>query len=168
MLDTGLTEDFKWMHPCYTLNGKNVVLIHGFKEYCALLFFKGALMKDTDGVLIQQTENVQSQRQIRFTSSEQIIKLKPVIGKYVREAIEIEKSGKKVELKKTGDYEIPVEFQTRLDEDPELKNAFESLTPGRQRAYFFYFSTAKQPKTRESRIEKYLDRIMKGEGLNDE
>ena len=167
MLDTGLTEDFKWMHPCYTLNGKNVVLIHGFKEYCALLFFKGALLEDTDGVLIQQTENVQSGRQIRFTSSEQVIKLKPVIRKYVREAIEIEKSGKKIELKKTPDYEIPVEFQTRLDEDPELKNAFESLTPGRQRAYLFYFSTAKQPKTRISRIEKHVDRILNGKGMYD-
>lgn len=167
ILDTGLAENFKWMHPCYTFNGKNVVLIHGFKNYCALLFFKGALIEDTDKLLIRQTENVQAQRQIRFTSIDQINKLKPVIRKYLGEAIQIEKAGKKVEFKKTRDYEIPLEFQNRLDEDAGLKNAFESLTPGRQRAYMFYFSSAKQSKTRVARIKKHLDRILSGKGMYD-
>lgn len=162
-----LEEDYKWMHPCYTFNDKNVVLIHGFKEYCALLFHKGALIKDTAGILIQQTENVQSQRQIRFTNIEQIIKLKPVIKEYITAAIEIEKSGKKVEMKKVVDYPIPQEFQKALTEDNLLNKAFYSLTPGRQKGYLFYFNQAKQTKTRESRIEKYYQKILNGKGFDD-
>lgn len=167
IMDCGLNEEYKWMHPCYTLNGKNVVLIHGFKEFCAILFFKGAIMEDPMGLLVQQTENVQSGRQLRFTSSEEIDKKGPVIKQYVIQAINIEKSGKKVELKETKDYEVPEEFQKKLDENSELKKAFTTLSPGRQRAYLFYFATAKQSKTRESRIEKYLDKIMSGKGMDD-
>jgi len=162
-----LDEDYKWMHPCYTLQGKNIVLIHGFKEYCALLFHKGALLKDPEGILIQQTENVQSARQIRFTDISQIRKQESVIKAYIREAIEIERSGKKVSLKQTADYPVPEEFQERLDENPDLKNAFNALTPGRQRAYLFYFSQAKQSTTRVSRIEKYLPKILNGKGIDD-
>ena len=162
-----LREDYKWMHPCYTLQEKNVVLIHGFKEYCALLFHKGTLLKDLEGILIQQTENVQSARQIRFTDLSQIKEWEPVIKTYINEAVEIEKSGKKVALKKVSDYPVPEEFQRRLDEDQDLKNAFYALTPGRQRAYLFYFSQAKQSKTRESRIEKYIPAIFGGKGLDD-
>src|SRR5690606_31157184 len=146
-----LEEDYKWMNPCYTFQGKNIVLIHGFKEYCALLFHKGALLKDLKDILIQQTENVQSARQIRFTNAEQIIKLKPVIKEYIKEAIEIEKSDKKVEMKKVADYPIPEEFQRALNEDKTLNKAFYSLTSGRQKAYLFYFNQAKQSKTRETR-----------------
>lgn len=167
VLDSELTEDYKWMHPCYTLNDKNVVLIHGFKEYCALLFFKGALLKDPKGILIQQTGNVQSARQIRFTNISQIRNLESDIKSYIREAIEIEKSGLKVELKKTSDYQIPEEFQLRLDNDQDLRSAFRALTPGRQRAYLFYFSQAKQSSTREARIEKCLPQILAGKGLDD-
>ncbi|QNL52588.1 YdeI/OmpD-associated family protein [Olivibacter sp. SDN3] len=162
-----LKEDYKWMHPCYTFQGKNIVLIHGFKEYCALLFHKGALIKDTKDVLIQQTENVQSARQIRFTDVEQIIKLKPVIRDYINEAVEIEKSGKKVEMKKVADYPIPEEFQRALDEDKALTKAFHSLTSGRQKGYLFYFNQAKQSKTREARIEKYYQHILDGKGIDD-
>lgn len=162
-----LREDYKWMHPCYTLQEKNVVLIHEFKEYCALLFHKGALLKDLEGILIQQTENVQSARQIRFTNLSQIKEWEPVIKTYINEAVEIEKSGKKVALKKVSDFPVPEEFQRRLDEDQDLKNAFYALTPGRQRAYLFYFSQAKQSKTRESRIEKYVPAIFGGKGLDD-
>ena len=162
-----LEEDYKWMHPCYTFRGKNIVLIHGFKEYCALLFHKGALIKDTKGVLIQQTENVQSARQIRFTDIGQIVKLKPVIEEYIKEAVEIEKSGKKVEMKKASDYPIPEEFQRVLDEDKELNEAFYSLTPGRQKGYLYYFNQAKQSKTREARIEKYYQQILDGKGMDD-
>lgn len=162
-----LEEDYKWMHPCYTFEGKNIVLIHGFKEYCALLFHKGALLKDPKNILIQQTENVQSARQIRFTNAEQIIKLKSVIKDYIKEAIEIEKSGKKVELKKVADYPIPEEFQRALNEDKALNKAFYSLTSGRQKAYLFYFNQAKQSKTRETRIEKYYQHILDGKGIDD-
>lgn len=162
-----LEEDYKWMNPCYTFQGKNIVLIHGFKEYCALLFHKGALLKDLKDILIEQTENVQSARQIRFTNAEQIIKLKPVIKEYIKEAIEIEKSGKKVEMKKVADYPIPEEFQRALNEDKTLNKAFYSLTSGRQKAYLFYFNQAKQSKTRETRIEKYYQHILDGKGIND-
>lgn len=162
-----LTEDYKWLHPCYTVNGKNIVLIHQFKEYCALLFHKGVLMSDPDRLLIQQTENVQSARQLRFTSVEQIKELESVIKDYINEAIEIEKSGKKVALKETADFDVPEEFQTKLNTDNDLKRAFNALTPGRQRAYLFYFSQAKQSKTREQRIEKYIPKILDGKGMDD-
>lgn len=162
-----LEEDYKWMHPCYTFQGKNIVLIHGFKEYCALLFHKGALIKDTKGILIQQTENVQSARQIRFTNIEQIITLTPVIKDYIREAIEIEKSGKKVAMKKVTDYPVPEEFQRALSEDKSLNEAFYSLTSGRQKGYLFYFNQAKQSKTREARIEKYYQHILDRKGMDD-
>ena len=162
-----LHEDYKWMHPCYTLGGKNVVLIHGFKEYCALLFHKGALLKYPEGILIQQTENVQSARQIRFTDITRIKKQRAVIKRYIREAIEIERSGMKVKLKETAEFPVPEEFQSRLNKNPDLKNSFEALTPGRQRGYLFYFSQAKQSKTRESRIEKYIPNIIQGKGIDD-
>jgi len=162
-----LEEDFKWMHPCYTFEGKNVVLIHGFKEYCALLFHKGVLLKDPKNILIQQTENVQSARQIRFTNTEQIIKLKSVIKDYVKQAVEIEKSGKKIEMKKVSDYPIPEEFQQALNDDKELNKAFYALTPGRQKGYLFYFNQAKQSQTRQTRIEKYYQQILDGKGIDD-
>ena len=167
VLNCGLTEEYKWMHPCYTFEKKNIVLIHGFKEYCALLFFKGALLKDTDGILIRQTENVQAARQIRFTSVREISKLKSILKKYIYEAVEVEKAGLKVKMKKTSDFKIPEEFQNKLNKIPSLKTAFNALTPGRQRAYIFYFSQAKQSKTREVRVEKYLQQILKGKGLDD-
>lgn len=173
LLDCDLFEDLKWGQPCYmfTLSGgkekKNIVLIHGFKEYCALLFFKGALLKDPKGILIQQTENVQSARQIRFTDVKEITKLKAALKAYVYEAIEVEEAGLKVNLKKTSDFKIPPEFQSKLDENAALKKAFQTLTPGRQRAYLFYFSSAKQAKTREARVEKYLKQILKGKGMDD-
>jgi uncharacterized protein YdeI (YjbR/CyaY-like superfamily) len=167
VLDCELTEEFKWMHPCYTFENKNIVLIHGFKEYCALLFHKGALLKDSHGILIQQTENVQSARQIRFTSVEEIIEKETILKAYIQEAIEVEKAGLEVVFKKNTDYTIPEELQTKFDEFPHLKTAFESLTPGRQRAYILYISKAKQSKTRESRVEKYMQHILDGKGLND-
>ncbi|WP_145049300.1 YdeI family protein [Paenibacillus xylanexedens] len=167
ILDCGLTEDYKWMHPCYTVQNKNVVLIHGFKEYCALLFHKGALLKDTEGILIQQTNNVQAARQIRFTNVEQIDEMEHLIKAYIQEAVEIEKSGQKVEMKQTTEYTLPEELSQKFDEMPELKTAFEALTPGRQRAYIYYFSDAKQSKTRASRIEKFVKPILDGKGLND-
>ena len=167
VLDCGLTEELKWYQPCYTLENKNIVLMHGFKEYCALLFFKGVLIKDPKGILIQQTENVQAARQIRFTNVREIAKLKSVLKAYIREAIEVEKAGLKVKLKKTRDFKIPEEFQSKLDEIPGLKTAFEALTPGRQRGYIFHFSQPKQSKTRESRIEKSIPQILDGKGLND-
>jgi uncharacterized protein YdeI (YjbR/CyaY-like superfamily) len=167
VLACGLTEELKWMHPCYTLQGKNIVLIHGFKEYCALLFFKGALLKDGRGVLIRQTPNVQSARQIRFTSVREIVQMERTLKTCVFEAIEVEKAGLKVKLKKTSDFKIPDEFQNRLNEMPALKTAFEALTPGRQRAYPFYFSQAKQSKTRASRVEKCMQQILNGKGIND-
>lgn len=162
-----LEEEYKWMHPCYTYEKKNVVLIHGFKEYCALLFHKGALLKDTKDVLIQQTENVQSARQIRFTDVGQIMSLASVIKDYIDEAIEIEKSGKKVVMKKVVDYPIPEEFQAVLSKDKALHAAFYSLTPGRQKAYLYYFNQAKQAKTRATRIEKYYQHILDGKGIDD-
>lgn len=167
VLECNLTEDFKWMHPCYTLDNANIVLIHGFKEYCALLFFKGVLMKDEKGILIQQTENVQDRRQIRFKSVADIEKLESVIKEYILEAIAIEKAGLKVVMKTTAEFNVPEEFQTVLEEVPELNKAFYALTPGRQKAYLLYFSSAKQSKTREARIEKHLDKILDGKGLDD-
>lgn len=162
-----LEEDYKWMHPCYTFQGKNIILIHGFKNYCAVLFHKGALLKDPKNILIQQTENVQSARQIRFTSAEQITKLKSVMKAYIKEAIEIEKSGKKVEVKKVNDYPVPEEFQNILDENEALSKAFYSLTPGRQKGYLFYFNQAKKSKTRAARIKKYIPKILDNKGLDD-
>ncbi len=167
VLDCGLTEDLKWGQPCYTYQERNVVLIHGFKEYCALLFFKGALLKDTNGILVQQTENVQAARQIRFTSVREITEQAAVLKAYIKEATDVEKAGKKVPLKKTSDYPVPEEFRNKLDKSPALKTAFQALTPGRQRAYLFYFSQAKQSATRVSRVEKCMPRILKGKGLND-
>jgi len=166
-LSCGLLEDFKWMHPCYTFQGKNIVLIHGFKKYCALLFHKGALLRDTDNMLVQQTENVQSARQIRFSSVKDIRKLESEIKAYVFEAIEVEKAGLEVKKKKTAEYDMPEELQTAFEKDPDFKTAFESLTPGRQRGYLLHFSKAKQSKTREARIEKSKQKIFKGKGLND-
>jgi uncharacterized protein YdeI (YjbR/CyaY-like superfamily) len=167
ILGCELTEELRWGKPCYTLEGSNIVLIHGFKEYCALLFFKGALLKDPKGILIQQTEHVQSARQIRFTNIREIVKLEPVLEAYIKEAIEVEKAGLKVKLKKTSDFKVPEEFQKKLDEIPALKKAYAALTPGRQRGYLFYFSTAKQSKTREARVEKCMGQILKGKGLDD-
>lgn len=173
VLDCGLTEKLKWGVPCYTFPsshpGKesNIVLIHAFKEYCALLFFKGALLNDTEGILITQTENTQATRQVRFTSVSEIVKLKATLKAYIFEAIEIEKAGLKVNFKKTKDFKVPEEFQTRLKKTPALKKAFDALTPGRQRAYLLHFSSAKQSKTREARIDKYVKQIMNGKGLDD-
>lgn len=166
-LDCDLDEDLKWGQPCYALDGKNIVLMHGFKEYCALLFFKGALMKDPNGILIQQTENVQAGRQVRFTNAGEIAQLQPVLTAYIREAIDVEKSGLKVEMKKTDEFAMPDEFRDKLDGDTSLKTAFEALTPGRQRAYLLHFSQAKQAKTRVARIEKCTPDILAGKGLND-
>jgi uncharacterized protein YdeI (YjbR/CyaY-like superfamily) len=168
ILDCGLTEEYKWMHPCYTFEGSNIVLIHGFKEYCAILFIKGALLKDARGVLIQQTENVQAGRQIRFTNVQEIVALEPTLKAYIQEAVEVEKAGLKVEHKKTAEYTVPEEFINKLEEVPGLQDAFEALTPGRQRAYILYFSAPKQSKTREARIEKYIPQILNGKGLNDQ
>ncbi|MGQ7278233.1 YdeI/OmpD-associated family protein [Brevibacillus thermoruber] len=167
VLDCELTEEFKWMHPCYTFEKKNIVLIHGFKEYCALLFHKGALLQDPHGILIQQTENVQAARQIRFTNVQEIVELEPILKTYIFEAIEVEKAGLKVNVKQNAELIIPEELQKKFDELPALKAAFEALTPGRQRAYILYFSKPKQSKTRESRIEKYMQQILNGKGLND-
>lgn len=167
ILDCELTEDFKWMHPCYTYHNKNIVLIHGFKEYCALLFHKGALLQDTDGILIQQTENVQAARQIRFTNVQEINEIENILKAYIHEAIEVEKAGLKVDVNKNIELNIPEELQNKFDEIPALKTAFEALTPGRQRAYTLYFSQAKQSKTRESRVEKYVQKILDGKGLKD-
>lgn len=167
ILDCQLSEELKWGVPTYTYKKSNIVLIHTFKKYCAILFPKGVLLKDTKGVLIQQTENVQSARQIRFTSVQEIITLKDVIKDYTFEACEVEDLGLKVELKKTTDYKIPEEFQSKLNENPALKTAFEILTPGRQRAYIFYFSQPKQSKTRSARVEKYIQQILLGKGLDD-
>ena len=168
ILDCQLTEEFKWGKPCYTFQKSNIVLIHGFKEYCALLFFKGALLKDANGILIQQTENVQAARQIRFTNVREIVEIEPILKAYVREAIELEKAGLEVSYKKTSEFKIPVEFQNRLDEIPALKTAFDALTAGRQRGYILYFSAAKQSKTRAARVEKCMLQILNGKGLNDQ
>ena len=168
LLDSGLTEDFKWGKPCYTLDGQNVVLMHGFKEYSALLFMKGALMKDPAGILVQQTENVQSARQIRFTSAEEIKGMGNMLKSYIHEAIEVEKSGAQVEKKTTAQFAVAEEFQVRLDNDAELKKAFEALTPGRQRGYLLYFGSAKQSKTREARVVAAIPRIFEGKGPDDD
>jgi uncharacterized protein YdeI (YjbR/CyaY-like superfamily) len=167
VLDCQLTEELKWGVPCYTFQKSNIVLIHVFKEYCALLFFKGALLNDSQGILIQQTKNVQAARQIRFTNVREIVKLRPILKNYIYEAIEVEKAGLRVKLKKTSEFIIPEEFQKKLNKIPALKTAFDALTPGRQRGYIFYFSAPKQSKTRESRVEKYMQQILNGEGLND-
>ena len=166
-LDCDLVEELKWGCPCYTFEKRNIVLIHVFKEYCAFLFFKGALLKDPKGILIQQTEHVQAARQIRFTNVQEIVKLEKTLKAYIYEAAKVEASGLKVDYKKTSDFKIPDEFQKQLNKNRALKTAFNSLTPGRQRAYLFYFSSAKQSKTRESRIEKYLPKILEGKGLDD-
>jgi len=167
ILQCGLTEELKWGCPCYTFEDKNIILIHGFKEYCAVLFFKGALLGDPEGILIQQTENVQSARQVRFKSVQEIVKMERTLKVYIYEAMEVEKAGLQVKLKKTKDYKIPEEFQSKLDKMPRLKTAFDSLTPGRQRAYIFHFSQPKQSKTRVARVEKYIPQILKGKGLDD-
>jgi len=167
VLGCGLTEELKWGVPCYTFEKRNIVLIHGFKEYCALLFFKGALLNDAREILVQQTKNVQAARQIRFTSVREIVKMKPILKAYIYEAIEVEKAGLKVNFKKTTEFSIPEEFQNRLADIPALKTAFGALTPGRQRAYILYFSQPKQSKTRESRVEKCMQQILNGKGLND-
>ena len=166
-LGCGLTEELKWGKPCYTYQTSNIVLIHGFKDYCALLFFKGALLKDPKGFLIQQTENVQAARQIRFTDVQEIVEMEPILKSYIKEAIELEKSGLEVSYKKTSEFAVPEEFRNRLDESPALKKAFDALTPGRQRGYLLYFSAAKQSKTREARVEKSVPQILNGKGLND-
>jgi uncharacterized protein YdeI (YjbR/CyaY-like superfamily) len=166
-LDCPLTEELKWGQPCYTFQKKNIVVIHGFKEYCALLFFKGALLKDADGILVQQTKNVQAARQIRFTDVREIVQMKPILKAYLHEAIEAEKAGLKVKLKKTAEFTIAEEFQYKLDANPALKAAFAALTPGRQRGYLLYFAAAKQATTRQARVEKCMPQILKGKGLND-
>ncbi len=167
VLDCGLTEELKWGCPCYALNKSNIVLIHVFKEYCALLFFKGALLHDAQGILIQQTENVQAARQIRFISVEEIAESKSILKAYIYEAIEVEKAGLQVDFKKTAAFTVAGEFQRQLDKMPALKTAFEALTPGRQRAYMLHFSAPKQSKTREARVEKYVPKILSGKGLDD-
>lgn len=166
-LECGLIEELKWGVPCYTFNDNNIVLIHGFKDYCAILFHKGVLLQDAKGLLIQQTENVQSARQLRFTTLNEIVKLEKLIKAYIYEAIEVEKAGLKVTLKKPAEFKMAEEFKIKLDEIPELKNAFESLTPGRQRGYLLHFAAAKQAKTRESRVEKWIPQILLGKGLED-
>ena len=167
MLDCQLTEELKWGVPCYTFEKSNIVLIHGFKEYCALLFHKGALLKDPMGILVQQTENVQAARQIRFAHVDEIVEMEPILKTYITEAIAVEKAGLKVDYKETAEFTIPEELRKKLDENPELKTAFEALTPGRQRAYLLYFSQPKQSKTRVTRVEKYMPQILNGKGLND-
>ncbi|MDB5271813.1 MAG: hypothetical protein JWO58_180 [Chitinophagaceae bacterium] len=168
VLDCGLNEELKWGVPCYTLEKSNIVLIHVFKEYCALLFFKGVLLKDPKNILIQQTENVQTARQIRFTGVKDIVKMKATLKAYIKEAIEIEKAGLKVALKKPTEFKMAEEFQKKLNENSALKKAFYALTPGRQRAYLLHFSAPKQSKTREARVDKSMKQILKGKGLNEE
>ncbi|MBD1384667.1 DUF1801 domain-containing protein [Mucilaginibacter rigui] len=167
ILDCGLTEELKWGCPCYTYQESNIVLIHHFKEYCALLFFKGVLLNDADGILIQQTENVQSARQIRFTNIDEVTEREAIIKTYVFEAIEVEKAGLEVNFKTTADFKVAEEFQSKLDGSAVLKTAFEALTPGRQKAYLLHFSAPKQSKTREARVEKCIPQILAGKGLND-
>jgi uncharacterized protein YdeI (YjbR/CyaY-like superfamily) len=167
ILDCQLTEELKWGFPCYTFENRNIVLIHGFKEYCALLFFKGALLKDAKGILIIQSENVQASRQIRFTNVREIVKMEAILKAYIYEVIEVEKTGLKVKYKKITEFIIPEEFQNKLDKRPALKTAFDALTPGRQRAYILYFSAPKQSKTRDSRVEKCMQQILNRKGLND-
>ncbi|MDX1365022.1 MAG: YdeI family protein [Arenibacter latericius] len=168
VLDCALEEELKWGVPCYTFRKSNILLLHGFKRYCALLFHKGVLLKDPDNMLIQQTENVQSARQLRFTNWQEIIDLKPTIKAYIFEAIEVEKLGLEVKMKKTSEFKIPDEFKKVLNDNPNLKAAFSALTPGRQRGYLLHFSQAKQSKTRASRIEKLIPKILSGKGLNDD
>ena len=168
ILGCGLVEELKWGKPCYSFHANNVVLIHGFKHYCAILFTKGVLLKDASGILVQQTEHVQAARQIRFTSVHEITKQEPILNAYIREAIEVEKTGLQVTYKTTAEFKMPAEFQNKLDKVPALKTAFEALTPGRQRGYLLYFSGAKQAQTREARVEKYMSKILKGKGLDDE
>ena len=167
-LDCQLGEELKWGVPCYTLGNSNIVLIHTFKEYCALLFMKGVLLKDSNGILVQQTENVQAARQIRFTRVQEIVEMEAVLKAYIHEAIEVEKAGLKVSMKKTEEFSAPEELLNKLDGDPALKAAFAALTPGRQRAYILYFAGAKQAKTREARVEKCVPKILVGKGLDDE
>lgn len=167
VLGCGLTEELKWGKPCYMFEQSNVVLIHGFKEYCALLFMKGALLKDSRGILVQQTENVQAARQIRFTNGREIVKMDSILKAYIKEAIEVEKAGFEVRYKKTSEFKVPDELQNKLDAMPALRTAFDALTPGRRRGYLLHFSGAKQSKTRESRVEKCISQILKGKGLND-
>ncbi|HEX2845212.1 MAG TPA: DUF1801 domain-containing protein [Chitinophagaceae bacterium] len=167
ILDCGLDEELKWGSPCYTFQQRNIVLLHVFKEYCAMLFFKGALLNDAKGILVQQTKNVQAARQIRFTNAKEITRLAPTLKACIYEAIEVEKAGLKVALKKTAQFTMPEEFQNRLNKSAALKKAFAALTPGRQRGYLLYFSSAKQSNTRKSRIEKYIPQILKGKGLQD-
>jgi uncharacterized protein YdeI (YjbR/CyaY-like superfamily) len=162
-----LTEELKWGCPCYAYKKSNIVLIHTFKEYCALLFFKGALLNDPNGILIQQTENVQSARQVRFTNLPQIVEMGPILKAYIYQAVDVEKAGLKISLKKTAEFNVPEEFQHKLNEDAALKTAFDALTPGRQRGYLYYFSQLKQSKTREARIEKYIPKILNGKGVDD-
>ena len=168
VLDCGLTEESKWGKPCYTFQGSNVVIIQGFKEYCALLFCKGALLKDANRILIQQTENVQAARQLRFTNAREIAEMEPLLKAYIHEAVEVEKAGLEVSYKKISEFAVPAELQTKLDATPALKKAFAALTPGRQRGYLLYFAAPKQSKTREARIEKYTSQILKGQGLDDD
>lgn len=163
----GLHEQLRWGVPCYTFEKSNILMLHEFKEYCAVLFFKGALLNDANGILVQQTENTQAARQIRFTGAREIIETEAVLKAYIYEAVKVEKAGLEVDFKKTAEFDVPEEFQKKLDETPRLKTAFDALTPGRQRAYIIYFSAAKQTKTRESRIEKYTPQILDGKGLND-
>ncbi|MCD8879805.1 YdeI/OmpD-associated family protein [Staphylococcus kloosii] len=167
LLESELIEDYKWMHPCYTLNNKNVVIVQDFKHYCALLFEKGAIMEDKYNSLIQQTKNVQAARQLRFESYAEVQERKDEIAWYIAEAIKIEKSGKKVPMKKTEDYEMPEELQAKFDSMPELKTAFDNLTPGRQRQYMYHIGQAKRSATRTQRVEKYVDHILNGKGMND-
>jgi uncharacterized protein YdeI (YjbR/CyaY-like superfamily) len=168
ILDCSVTEELKWGKPCYTFQKSNIVIIQGFKEYCALMFCKGALLRDSNGILIQQTENVQAARQIRFTNVRQIVEMEPIIKAYIHKAIELEKAGLEVKYKKTSEFKVPEEFQNKLDEIPALKTAFDALTPGRQRGYILYFSAPKQSKTRKSRVERCIPQILNGKGLNDE
>jgi uncharacterized protein YdeI (YjbR/CyaY-like superfamily) len=167
VLECQLTEEVKWGKPCYTFQNSNIVIIQGFKDYCALMFFKGSLLKDADGLLVKPGKSTQAGRQFRFTEVREIIEMEATLKAYIREAIEVEKAGLKVNLKQTSDYVVPEEFQTKLDENPSLKTAFDALTPGRQRAYLLYFSAAKRAETRKSRVEKHIPRILKGKGLND-
>ncbi len=166
ILECDLTEEFKWRQPCYTLDGSNVVIIQGFKEYCAIMFFKGALLEDADGILVKPGKT-QAGRQVRFTNRQEILEMEPMLKAYIEEAIRVENAGLKVKKRETSDFEIPEELQIKLDENPALKNAFEGLTPGRQRGYLHYFASAKQSKTRQSRVEKHMQRILDGKGLND-
>ena len=168
VLECGLKQEAKWGWPCFTLEKKNIVLVHAFKEYCALMFFKGALLKDAKRILVAPSENMQATRQMRFTNLQEIVKLRPVVKAYVREAIEVEKAGLKVKFKKTAEFKMPEEFKNKLDEIPALKTAFRALTPGRQRGYLLHFSAAKQSQTRTARVEKWMPQILKGKGLLDE